>query len=134
MNKDEKYSSLMLHAVEGNPEALSLQLNQKGIEKQLEIQNAKGHTALALAVKAGQFECAELLINKGADVNALNKVILASKTIKGKIIRSLPCSLRRPLRHLRIPAKHRKNKDRLSGHQGLDSTDDGSSTRVHRNS
>jgi len=74
MNKDEKYSSLMLHSVEGNPEALSLQLNQKGIEKQLEIQNSKGHTALALAVKAGQFECAEMLINKGANINAINKV------------------------------------------------------------
>ena len=80
MNKDEKYSSLMLHAVEGNPEALSLQLNQKGIDKQLEIQNAKGHTALALAVKAGQFECAELLVNKGADVNAVNKVRLTLYT------------------------------------------------------
>jgi ankyrin repeat protein len=63
----------MLHAVEGNPEALSLSLNHKSALSQLELQNAKGHTALALAVKAGQFECAELLVKKGANVNAINK-------------------------------------------------------------
>lgn len=74
MNKDEKLSSLMLHAVEGNSEALHLQLNQnKKFLKELEIKNAKGHTALSLAVKAGNIDCAEILIEKGADVNALNK-------------------------------------------------------------
>ena len=73
VNKADKEGNTALMkaaAARDNTEALELLLP---IVKNINAQNAKGESALTFAVLSGSPKAVEILLNKGADVNIVNK-------------------------------------------------------------
>jgi ankyrin repeat protein len=64
----------MLHAEEGNLFEVKKYLENPPSEIDLESKNENGFSALALAVKNNHLEVVQYLIQKGSNVNSLNKV------------------------------------------------------------
>ncbi|XP_022111472.1 serine/threonine-protein phosphatase 6 regulatory ankyrin repeat subunit B-like isoform X2 [Acanthaster planci] len=61
-------TALHLAVLEGHAHIVSTLVKQKNCSK--DVKNTKGHTALHLAIIKKHYECAKVLVDNGADVNA----------------------------------------------------------------
>lgn len=64
---------LMLHVEENNFKEIQSLFNRNAVLN-IDLQNKTGQNALILATRNGNFEIAEYLVSKNADINSQNKV------------------------------------------------------------
>lgn len=110
------YSALMWAAISGFVDAVKVLLSYEvyavnsaqpaGIDKQ----DAKGDTALILAIRAGHYDVVDALIERGADINAAN--------LKGERALSVAVSLGR-LRVVRLLCERRDVDINAADHEGV---------------
>jgi len=69
---------LMLHVEENNFKEIQSLFNRNAVLN-IDMQNKTGQNALILATRNGNFEIAQYLVSKNADINSQNKVLSSLK-------------------------------------------------------